>query len=70
MVATMTGTADRGTTRSAISLCKELIEIATTLGLRVAQPMRTGRRRSSVWVPENITINIVLNSFEGALTCG
>jgi len=56
MVVTMTGTADWGTIRRPISLCKEPIEIATTLGLRVAQPMRTGRRRSSVWVPESILI--------------
>lgn len=62
MVMTMRGTADWGTIRRPISLCKEPIEIAITLGLRVAQPMRTGRRRSSVWVPESTAISTVLNN--------
>ena len=69
MVMTMRGTADWGTSRRPISLCKEPIEIATTFGLRVAQPMRT-RWKSSAWEPESTEINTVLDNNSGHLLVG
>ena len=47
IVVMMTGTADNGTALSEMRRWREPREIPTTLAFFVAQPMKTGRSRSS-----------------------
>jgi hypothetical protein len=49
MVFIMSGTADCGTALSAMSRWREPREMAIILAFLVAQPMKTGRRRSVDW---------------------